>query len=74
MLPEEPPDGCFSQVMGRPVDPRLVEKIRADGPEHLLALLKEPQLNEQSRYKLLRCFFPMTFKEFKALERRLACP
>jgi hypothetical protein len=74
MLAEEPPEGCFWQVVGRPVDQRFVERIRAEGPERLLAFLKERQLNEQSRYKLMRCFFPMRFEEFNALERRLAHP
>ena len=32
------------------------------------------KLGEQSRYKLMRCFFPLSYREFKALERRVVGP
>ena len=70
--PSEPvPNGCFLQVVGRPMNPADLARIRAGGVESLCRSFLAGGLNEQSRYKLLRCFFTLSFREFKALERRV---
>lgn len=66
------PEGCFPLVVGRPMDPAAFARIRAGGVESLARSFLAGGLNEQSRYKLLRCFFPLSFREFRALERRVA--
>lgn len=71
MPPEDPPPGCFWQTMGRPIDSDLLERIRHQGRESMCRFFLDGGLNEQSRYKLLRAFFPMSFREFKVLERRV---
>jgi hypothetical protein len=72
MPPEEPPEGCFWLTTGRPIDPAQLERIRAQGRESLCEFFLGNGLNEQSRYKLFRCFFPISFREFRTLERRVA--
>lgn len=71
MPPEEPPDGCFWLTMGRPIEPALLEHIRSQGRESLCEFFLSRGLKEQSRYKLLRSFFPLSFREFRALERQV---
>ena len=53
------------------MDPADLARIRAVGVESLCRFFLDSRLNEQSRYKLLRGFFPLSFREFKALERRV---
>ena len=72
MVPKEPPPGCFWQTVGRPIQPEQVEHIRSQGREALCEFYLGCGLGEQSRYKLLRAFFPMSFREFRALEGRVA--
>ena len=72
MPPDEPPPGCFPQIVGRPLEPEQLERIRSQGRESLCEFFLAGGLNEQSRYKLLRGFFPMSFREFRALERQVA--
>jgi hypothetical protein len=57
--------------MGRPIEPAQLERLRSQGRESLCEYLLSAGLNEQSRYKLLRSFFPMSFREFRMLERRV---
>jgi hypothetical protein len=71
MPPEEPPEGCFWQTMGRPIELEQLERLRSQGCESLCEFFLSRGLNEQSRYKLFRAFFPMSFCEFHALERRV---
>lgn len=71
MPPEEPPDGCFWQTMGRPIEPALLERVCSQGRESLCEFCLSRGLKERSRYKLLRSFFSMSFREFRALERRV---
>jgi hypothetical protein len=66
------PEGCFPQVVGRPMDPADLARIQRGGVESLCRFFLAGGLNEQSRYKLLRGFFPLSFREFKALERRVS--
>ena len=68
MLPED----CFWQTIGRPIDRELLARVRASGLESLCEFFLSHGLNEQSRYKLVRAFFSVTFSEFRALERRVA--
>jgi hypothetical protein len=71
MLPEDPPEGCFWITMGRPIDPALLERIRSQDRESLCELFLSRNLKEQSRYQFLRAFFSTSFREFRALERRV---
>src|SRR5262249_14283514 len=72
MQPEEPPPGCFWQTVGRPITPGQLDRVWSPGRESLCEFFLAGGLNEQSRYKLLRGFFPMSFREFRALEGRVA--
>jgi hypothetical protein len=71
MPPEDPPEGCFLVTTGQGVDPEFLQRTRSQGPDVLCAFFLKRDRNEQSRYKMLRAFFPMSFREFKALERRV---
>jgi len=71
MAPEEPPEGCFWQTMGRPIQPEQLERVRSQGRESLCEFFLSCGLKEQSRYKLVRGFFPMTFREFRVLEQQV---
>jgi hypothetical protein len=72
MPPKEPPPGCFWQTVGRPIDPADLERVRSQGRDGLCEFFLAGGVNEQSRYKRLRGFFPMSFREFRALEGRVA--
>jgi hypothetical protein len=72
MQPEEPPPDCFWQTVGRPITQEQLERVRSQGREALCEFFMASRLNEQSRYKLLRAFFPISFREFRALEERVA--
>jgi hypothetical protein len=74
MTPEGPPEGCFLVTTGRPIDPELLARIRASGRESVCEFFLSEGLGEQSRYKLLRAFFPVSYREFRALERRVRAP
>jgi hypothetical protein len=69
---EELSEGCFWLTTGRPIEPAQLERIRSQGRESLCKFFLSRGLGEQSRYKLLRCFFPTSFREFRTLERRVA--
>jgi hypothetical protein len=71
MRPEDLPPGCFWQTMGRPITPEQLERVRLQGLEALCEFFLSRGLNEQSRYKLLRAFFPISFREYRALEGRV---
>jgi hypothetical protein len=52
--------------------PEQLNRLRSQGREALCEFFLARGLNEQSRYKLLRAFFPMSFREFRALEGGVA--
>jgi hypothetical protein len=58
--------------MGRPITTEQLERVRSQGREALCEFFLACELNEQSGYKLLKGFFPMSFREFRALEGRVA--
>jgi hypothetical protein len=69
-MQEELPDGCF-WLLSRPADPAQIERLRVRGPlSWCRFLLKDGAGSEQSRYQLLRALFPMTYREFKQLEKQ----
>jgi hypothetical protein len=57
--------------MGGPVDQALLQRIRSQGRESLCEFHLSQGLKEQSRYMLLRSFFPVSFREFRALEKKV---
>jgi hypothetical protein len=72
MRPKDPPPACFPQTVGRSLTAEQLDRLRSPGRQALCESFLTGGLSEQSRYKLLRAFFPMTFREFRALEGRVA--
>ena len=58
--------------MGRPISQEQLDRVRSHGRESLCEHFLAGGLNQQSRYNLLRGFFPLSFREFRALEGRVS--
>ena len=65
------PEGVIPLKCGPPATHPMGTKIREWGPEWLYRFCKDQGLNEQSTYSFLRSFFRLSFKQFKALARRI---
>jgi hypothetical protein len=65
------PEGVFPVKSGPPIAHPMTAEIRERGPEWAYRFCRERGFNEQSTYSFLRSFFRLTFKEFKALARRV---